>query len=64
MEMLIAVHCAGTKSLRDAIVNDARLEDHDLYVKRQLKIGRNPGWSTLGSTAGSRGAIKIEWDRG
>ena len=60
MQTLIQVFSVGTTSLRDIIVNDAKLEEFGLYVATQKKQGRQNGWAKL-HKEGAHGAINIQW---
>jgi hypothetical protein len=60
MQTVIQVISAGTTSLRDAIVNDRKLEEFDLVVAHQKKITRPHGWAKL-HMQGERGAINLQW---
>jgi len=62
MQTLIQVFCGGKGSLREAIAKDAKIEKFDLTVSEIKNRGRSSGWSKIHSTAGSYGAINIEWD--
>ncbi len=63
MQSVIHVTCYSGGSLREAIINDKRLEKYNLVVLRQKTSGRNPGWAKLHSTDPEvRGAINLEWD--
>ena len=62
MQTLIQVISSGSDSLRDKIVNDAKLEDFNLAVSEQKRQNRSPGWSKIHSTNGDKGAINIDWD--
>jgi len=63
MQSVIHVTCYSGGSLREAIINDKRLEKYNLVVLRQKTSGRNPGWAKLHSTDPNvRGAINLEWD--
>ena len=63
MQILIQTICTRGRSLREAIVNDARLGGHDLSVVEQKRPGRARGWAKLHSTRPDRrGAINLEWD--
>jgi hypothetical protein len=61
MEVLIRVICSGNGSLREAIVNDKKLENHSLYVSRHRTAGRNPGWAKIHSYD-LFGVLNINWD--
>jgi len=63
MQTLVQVICTKGPSLRDAIVNDPKLEVSGFAVQKKQKPGRAPGWATLHSIEPDRrGALKIEWD--
>lgn len=49
------------RSLRDAILSDARISKFGLKVSEQKRPTRSPGWSKLHSTTGADGAINIQW---
>jgi hypothetical protein len=61
MQTLIQVFGNASGSLRDRIVNDARLKDYDLYVAAYKKQSRSHGWSKL-RLNGGHGAMNIHWD--
>lgn len=60
MQTLIQVFGTSSKSLRDRIVNDPKLEEFDLVVSQFKRQGRPHGWAKLHKD-GSHGAINIEW---
>jgi hypothetical protein len=60
MQTLIHVIGKGTKSLRDRVVNDPKLEDFGLVVSEFKRKGRPQGWAKLHMN-GAHGAINIEW---
>jgi hypothetical protein len=60
MQTLIQIFSKGSKSLRDRVVNDRKLEDFGLMVSEYKRQGRPHGWAKL-HKPGSRGAINIEW---
>ena len=63
MQTLVQVICSKGTSLRDAIVNDPKLDGFDLSVQKQQKPGRSHGWAKLKSRLPDRrGALNIEWD--
>ena len=63
MQTLIQVICSKGTSLRDAIVNDPKLEKFGLETQKKQQPGRRHGWAKLRSTdAARRGALNIEWD--
>lgn len=63
MQVLVQVICTRGQSLRDAITNHPRLEDHNLEVAEQKRPGRARGWTKVRSAIpGRHGAINIEWD--
>ncbi len=63
MQILIQTICTRGRSLREAIVNDPRIDRHDLEVVHQKRPGRPRGWAKLRSTRpGRHGAINLEWD--
>ncbi len=68
MQTLVQVICSKGRSLRDAIVNDRRLDAFGFEVQKKQKPGRAPGWATLHSVGKDRkgfpkrGALKVEWD--
>lgn len=64
MQTLVQVICSKGASLRDAIVRDSRLGDHQLSVGKSRKPGRPHGWAEIHSKDHSkRGALKIQWDQ-
>ena len=60
MQTVIQVISAGGTSLRDAIVNDKKLESFGLIVAHQKKITRPHGWAKL-HMPGEAGAINLQW---
>ncbi|MEP6591828.1 MAG: hypothetical protein ABJC19_11650 [Gemmatimonadota bacterium] len=63
MQTLVQIICTRGPSLRDGIVNDAKLAAHQLCVVEKQRSGRSKGWAKLHSTAPDRrGALNIEWD--
>lgn len=63
MQVLIQTVCTRGRSLREAIVSDARIGRHDLVVALQKRPGRQRGWAKLRSARPDRhGAINLEWD--
>jgi hypothetical protein len=63
MQTIVQVICSNGKSLRDVIVNDAKLVDFDLQVQAQHKKGRSNGWAKIDSSLPDRqGAINVAWD--
>jgi hypothetical protein len=60
MQTIIQVISAGTRSLRDTIVNDKKLERFGLVVTEQKRPTRAPGWAKI-HMPGHPGAINIEW---
>jgi hypothetical protein len=63
MQTLIDVHCSRGPSLRERIAKDVRLEKFALYVVKEQKPGRSPGWLKIRSLVPDRrGAINIQWD--
>ena len=63
MQTIVQVICSKGPSLRDSIVNDAKLSDFGLAVSEKLKSGRQKGWAKIHSTRSDRwGALNIEWD--
>ena len=60
MQTVIQVISAGTRSLRDTIVNDKRLERFGLVVAEQKRQTRAPGWAKI-HMPGQLGAINIQW---
>ena len=60
MQTVIQVISAGTRSLRDTIVNDKRLERFGLVVAEQKRLTRAPGWAKI-HMPGELGAINIQW---
>lgn len=63
MQILIQVICSKSRSLRQEIVKDRKLDKYGLSVSEEKRQGRLPGWSKIHSTLPDRdGAINIEWD--
>ena len=65
MQTLVQVVCTKgkRKSLRDAIVNDPKLEDFNVIVGEEQQPGRSPGWAKILSIGEDRqGALNVEWD--
>lgn len=63
MQTLVQVICSKGKSLRDFIVNDPKIELHDLQVGLQKKPGRSRGWAKIYSTQPDRrGVLNITWN--
>lgn len=62
MQIIISAICTGGGSLREAIGNDARLEQFHLRLDKMQTPGRHPGWLKLHSASEERGAINIVWD--
>jgi hypothetical protein len=60
MQTVIQVISARTRSLRDTIVNDKKLERFGLVVAEQKRQTRAPGWAKI-HMPGEPGAINIEW---
>jgi hypothetical protein len=57
------MHCSRGGSLREKIARDNQLQDYMLYVVKEQKPGRSPGWLKIRSTESDRrGAINIQWD--
>ena len=63
MQTVIHAYCSRGASLRERIANDTRLEHYSLYVVKEQKPGRSPGWLKIRSTESDRrGAINVQWD--
>ena len=63
MQTLIDAHCSRGSSLREKIAKDTHLERFSLYVVKEQKPGRSPGWLKIrSSVTDRRGAINIQWD--
>ena len=64
MQTVIQVSCRRRRglSLRQQIVNDERIGEYGLDVRRRKVAGRNPGWAKVRSSEREAGAINIEWD--
>jgi len=63
MQTLVQVVCSKGKSLRDAIVNDAKLSQFGLVTQKKQQPGRRHGWAKIHSSETDRhGALNIEWD--
>jgi hypothetical protein len=60
MQTVIQVISARTRSLRDTIVNDKKLERFGLVVAEQKRQTRAPGWAKI-HMPGKPGAINLEW---
>ena len=62
MQTLVQVLSSHSRSLRDLIVNDRRLEKYQLSVVTEKKPGRPHGWAKLHSTdKAGYGALNMEW---
>jgi hypothetical protein len=62
MQTLIQVACKKGGSLRDAIVNDQRLDRFHLVASEKKRPTRPRGWAKIHGTADDGyGAINIEW---
>jgi hypothetical protein len=62
MQIVIQVICTKGSSLREKIVKDPKLADHDLQVSEEKRTDRSRGWAKLHSTeADRRGAINVQW---
>ncbi len=62
MVVVVQVLCKEGRSLRDLVAKDSKIEDYDLYVSEQKRVGRNRGWAKVHSTQINRyGAINIQW---
>ena len=64
MQTVLQVSCRRKRglSLRQQIVNDAKIGDFGLHVRVRKVPGRNPGWAKVTSSEREAGAINIEWD--
>ena len=63
MQTILQVVCSGSKSVRDQIVNDPKLEKFNLTVEKEKKPGRSPGWAKIASTRpDARGKLNMMWD--
>ncbi len=63
MQTILQVVCSKGTSLREAIVNDAKLRQFGLKAQKKLQPGRAHGWAKILSTEpGGQGALNIEWD--
>jgi hypothetical protein len=63
MQTLLQVVCSRGTSLRDAIVNDAKLGEFGLVTEKKQQPGRPHGWAKIRSTEpGRQGALNLEWD--
>jgi hypothetical protein len=62
MQLVVQAICSPGRSLRDAIVRDARLADFDLVVREGRRVGRRPGWTKLHAVDRAPGAVNLEWD--
>jgi hypothetical protein len=60
MQTVIQVISAGTRSLRDTIVNDGKLERFGLVVAEQKRQTRPHGWAKI-HMPGEHGAINLQW---
>jgi hypothetical protein len=61
MQIVIQVMCKGSKSLRDAVVNDPSLKDYRLYCSEKKNPRRPSGWAKLKSIGNEPGVINVEW---
>src|SRR5258708_23111911 len=63
MQTILQVICSKGTSLRDAIVNDEKLEEFGLVTQMKRQPGRPHGWAKiLSNEPGRRGALNVEWD--
>jgi hypothetical protein len=60
MQTVIQVISAGTRSLRDTIVNDGKLERFRLVVAEQKRQTRPHGWAKI-HMPGEHGVINLQW---
>jgi len=64
MQTIVQVICSKGSSLRDSLVNDAKLAEFGFTVSEKLKPGRSKGWAKIHSEIPGRcGALNIEWDK-
>jgi hypothetical protein len=61
MQTVIQVLCKGSKSLREAIVTDKKLEGYRLDLVQSKNPHRSPGWAKVRSLEGEPGAINFDW---
>jgi hypothetical protein len=62
MQTLIQVACKRAGSLRDAIVNDRRLDRFNLVVSEKKRGTRPGGWAKIhGTSEDGYGAINLQW---
>jgi hypothetical protein len=63
MQILVQVLTSETRSFRDIVIKDKKLNEYGLKVVMQKKSGRSHGWSKLRSTYPEfNGAINIQWE--
>ena len=62
MQVVVSAICTAGRSLRQAIGEDARLDDFQLLLDKKQRPGRDPGWLKLRSSDQRRGAINVVWD--
>lgn len=60
MQTLVTVVAKPGASLRDAIVNDSKLSDFELYVAAKKDPLRSHGWAKLHSDS-AYGAVNVQW---
>lgn len=63
MQIVIQVLCKGSKSLRDTVVSDGKLEDYRLRLVHSKRQHRYPGWAKVRSSDAVPGAINFVWSR-
>lgn len=62
-QIVIQVLTTRSRSLRDTITRDQKLQEYRLKLKQHKKTTRGHGWSKLHSTEkGAHGAINIRWE--
>lgn len=63
MQTLVQVVCSKGRSLRDAVVNDSKLDQFGLRLEQKLRPGRSHGWAKVrGAWRDRQGTLNIEWD--
>ena len=63
MQTIVQVVCSKGESLRDVIVNDAKLSNFGLVIQKKQQPGRRHGWAKIRSSEPDRrGALNVEWD--
>ncbi|MGQ9916564.1 MAG: hypothetical protein ACUVS7_04020 [Bryobacteraceae bacterium] len=61
MQTVIEVITGRNESLRDRILNDSALQEHELRVGIEKKKGRKRGWAKIHGPPDIQGALNLEW---